>query len=321
MSKVQRPDQPGLQCYSCGSLLDPDSRCDSFDRSDPGQVQTCGREEACMMYTWSKSDTETATLRECFPTSVLLGSIQDPLVAGRSCRQRDITDDGSGTILACLCSSDYCNDEPGAGGQVVRAATRAPERRVTTRAPERRVTTRAPQRRVVTTTRAPERRVVTRAPPVSQAAPRTPPRQVPKETFHSQCPDQFELAAGQCYFISSDRVGWIEARKMCEARRASLVSVLSPERQAELEVLVGRMVRRRRSEFWLAGNDIDEEGRWEWARSGGRGVGPWGWPEEPYNSPEENCLAWSVLSSSSFSSSSFWHGSSCCNNLRYICQL
>lgn len=29
-----------------------------------------------MMYTWSKSDTETATLRECFPTTVLLGSIQ-----------------------------------------------------------------------------------------------------------------------------------------------------------------------------------------------------------------------------------------------------
>ena len=28
------------------------------------------------MYTWSKSNTETATLRECFPTTVLLGSIQ-----------------------------------------------------------------------------------------------------------------------------------------------------------------------------------------------------------------------------------------------------
>ena len=50
-------------------------------------------------------------------------------------------------------------------------------------------------------------------------------------------------------------------------------------------------------------------------------VGAWGWVEEPYNSPEENCLAWSVLATSSFSSSSFWHGSSCCNNLLYICQL
>ena len=48
---------------------------------------------------------------------------------------------------------------------------------------------------------------------------------------------------------------------MCESKRSVLVSVLSPERQGELEVLVGRMVRRRRSEFWIAGNDIEEEGR------------------------------------------------------------
>ena len=104
------------------------------------------------------------------------------------------------------------------------------------------------------------------------------------------------------------------------------------------------MVRRRRSEFWISGNDIDDEGRWEWAKTGHMEVscyklcpfstkmanrltplttqvGAWGWVEEPYNSPEENCLAWSVLATSSFSSSSFWHGSSCCNNLLYICQL
>ena len=145
------------------------------------------------------------------------------------------------------------------------------------------------------------------------------------EVYRSQCPEEFELASGQCYHISRDRVGWIEARKMCEARGASLVSVRERGRRGELEELVARMVRRKRSEFWLAGNDIDTEGRWEWAKTGGLEVADWGWAEEPYNSPEENCLAWSVLSESSprsFSSSeSFWHGSSCCNNLRYICQL
>ena len=71
---------------------------------------------------------------------------------------------------------------------------------------------------------------------------------------------------------------------MCEAKSAVLVSLLTPgalsltcstnhphlfvERQSELEVLVGRMVRRRRSEFWISGNDIDDEGRWEWAKTG-----------------------------------------------------
>ena len=88
----------------------------------------------------------------------------------------------------------------------------------------------------------------------------------------------------ETFYRSSDRVGWIEARKMCEAKSAVLVSLLTPgalsltcstnhphlfvERQSELEVLVGRMVRRRRSEFWISGNDIDDEGRWEWAKTG-----------------------------------------------------
>jgi hypothetical protein len=26
------------------------------------------------------------------------------------CAQRDITDDGSGSIFACLCNTDFCND-------------------------------------------------------------------------------------------------------------------------------------------------------------------------------------------------------------------
>jgi hypothetical protein len=56
--------------------------------------------------------------------------------------------------------------------------------------------------------------------------------------------------------------------------------------------------------------------RWEWAGSGGREVAAWGWAEPPEDSPAENCLAWSVSSQSSY-----WHGSSCCNNLRYICRL
>ena len=52
----------------------------------------------------------SATLRECFPTRVLLGTINNPLTSSDQCYERDITDDGSGSIKACLCSTDYCND-------------------------------------------------------------------------------------------------------------------------------------------------------------------------------------------------------------------
>ncbi len=31
-------DKPGLQCYSCGSLLNPNKKCDAFSRQDRNQV-------------------------------------------------------------------------------------------------------------------------------------------------------------------------------------------------------------------------------------------------------------------------------------------
>merc|ERR1712110_1294534 len=81
--------------------------------------------------------------------------IQNPLLASEDCVQRDITDDGSGTILACLCTRDYCNaDSSKLGGQSQDTIGRQPERRVTTTsAPERRITPRTPSQ---TFTRAPE---------------------------------------------------------------------------------------------------------------------------------------------------------------------
>ena len=210
-SSPQLPDTTaGLQCFSCGSLLNPDAVCDKFDPSDPSQVQTCGSGEACMMYSWSKSDTETATLRECFPTSVLLGSIQNPLLASEDCVQRDITDDGSGTILACLCTRDYCNaDSSKLGGQSQDTIGRQPERRVTTTsAPERRITTRTPSQSF---TRAPETftrqpQTVTRAPQIVTRAPSKSSSSALREVSRSRCPEGFELSKGQCFFISRYRV-------------------------------------------------------------------------------------------------------------------
>ena len=40
-----------------------------------------------------------------------------------------------------------------------------------------------------------------------------------------------------------------------------------------------------------------------------------GWLESPYTSLEENCLVWSLSSRREG-----WVGSSCCNNIGYICQ-
>ena len=212
------PSRPGLQCYSCGSLLNPNKRCDQFNRTAPAQVQTCLSDEACLMYTWRKSPTETATLRECFPTRVLLGSISSPLVPGPACAQRDITDDGSATIFACLCNEDFCNDD--------QTPTVSSGRQVTTRRPAAAARNQRPA-----------------------AAAR-----------QRSCPRGFSAAGGSCYLVGRDRVGWIEARKLCQRQEAELVGLETEEEATRLEELVKREGRRR-SEYWLGGNDIEQEGR------------------------------------------------------------
>ena len=254
------PDLPGLQCYSCGSLLNPNKKCDEFSRTEKSQVQTCLKDEACLMYSWKKSATETATLRECFPTRVLLGTIRDPLVPLQDCRQRDITDDGSGSISACLCNTDFCNDNKKGREETPRSSS------------------------------------VTRI---------------------KNCPEDFDLVDGECYFISAERVGWIEARKKCEIRKANLISFDSDRKRSKLTEYVKRTSRRRRSEYWTSGNDIAKEGVWQWAgHTGGRGrVSAKGWLQSPYTSLEENCLVWSVAGASEG-----WTSSSCCNSIGYICE-
>ena len=52
----------GLQCYSCGSLLSESKNCSEFDASDPDQRQLCAPDEACLMYTWTRSHSERGEL-------------------------------------------------------------------------------------------------------------------------------------------------------------------------------------------------------------------------------------------------------------------
>ena len=103
---------------------------------------------------------------------------------------------------------------------------------------------------------------------------------------------------GGCYKISDERMGWIEAKKMCEATNSQLLSFQSPEEAESLISFIRRIQvflavfwsiwpfgrffaflavilayiiyiffqpRRTRFEFWTAGNDIDKENEWIWS--------------------------------------------------------
>ena len=66
-------------------------------------------------------------IRECFPTSVLLGSLESPVEASTECLPQSVE---SQTISACLCTSDLCNHLPGrvTASQAVTAVGRSRER-------------------------------------------------------------------------------------------------------------------------------------------------------------------------------------------------
>ena len=146
-----------------------------------------------------------ATLRECFPTRVLLGSISDPLVPLPDCGQKDITDDRSGSIFACLCDTDFCNDGQNVLDSQIRGITL----------------------------------------PRSQERPRSS-QEVKQEA--RRCPPGWEVVEGEegqqeCYFLSTERVGWIEARKKCESKAAQLVSLDSRKKIKSLSAHITRSTR------------------------------------------------------------------------------
>ena len=309
-------DLPGLQCYSCGSLFNPDDTCSTFNPGDERQVKTCGAGEACLYYSYygAPGEPET-TLRECFSTSVLLGPIESPLLPSSSCVMKDITEDSDSRIMACLCQTDNCNIGPqNNNNNVDRQTTKSSYRQTTTSSYNFR-------RQQQTTTQSAylfQQQTSTAQPRISLQ--RT---TAPASRFQSSsggCPRGYDLTEEGCVFISSDRVGWVEARKKCSQSGGELLSLPTQELRLRMERIVMNSINRRREEFWLSGNDIEDEGVWLWSgrryKQRPETVPGWGWSNiVPYNSYEENCLSWSLETGDNY-----WRGSSCCNNLRYICQ-
>ena len=112
----------------------------------------------------------------------------------------------------------------------------------------------------------------------------------------------------------------MEARKFCQKRDAVLVALDTQDKAAQLAKFVRKSSRRHFNEFWTGGNDIEAEGEWEWAGRRGR-VGEWGWADQARTSLEENCLVWVVEEVGvTRLEREGWHGASCCNMHRYLCQ-
>ena len=142
------------------------------------------------------------------------------------------------------------------------------------------------------------------------------------DTARGDCPEEFYKIDNQCFYISKDKVSWIEARKHCEMKQSALLALESEAKAIRLSNLVETISQRHFNEFWTSGNDIDVEGSWRWAgqEEGGRSQVPsFGWSEESFRSIEENCLVWVVEVVGRGRVSDGWHPASCCNMHQYVC--
>ena len=105
-----------VKCHQCGSLFSGSSSnpdCGKFDPSDPLQQSYCKEGEVCLWYSWQKSQQSTSFIRQCFSPSILLGSLDQPLVKNSQCQPQDISENSQSRITACLCDSDLCNGQRG----------------------------------------------------------------------------------------------------------------------------------------------------------------------------------------------------------------
>ena len=109
---AQQLESLGVRCYSCGSLFSRDvPDCPHFDRDNSSQREVCQPGEVCLLYSWKKSQLEMGSYRECFPSNIILGHPDDPIIPQPKCRLAKTQRDPRSSIRACLCTTDNCNTE------------------------------------------------------------------------------------------------------------------------------------------------------------------------------------------------------------------
>lgn len=79
------------------------------------------------------------------------------------------------------------------------------------------------------------------------------------------CPESYEPHAASCIRIVDEPQTWEEALKTCQVGGAHLIDLLHEDEFDSLTNLaISRFPDESESMFWTGGNDIKEEGDWEW---------------------------------------------------------
>nr|XP_055075153.1 natural killer cells antigen CD94-like [Misgurnus anguillicaudatus] len=147
----------------------------------------------------------------------------------------------------------------------------------------------------------------------------------PEQNFSASscklCEEGWKSYGGKCYFFSSEKMTWFEARDSCTASKAHLVTINS---KAVQDFLVSKI----NETHWIGLNDLETEGRWVWVNNKTleeTGVEFWYKREFGTSEPDN----WKVMDPSGENCASLgdrngnlhtWFDGSCKEPKRFICE-
>ncbi|XP_045182689.2 perlucin-like protein [Mercenaria mercenaria] len=130
------------------------------------------------------------------------------------------------------------------------------------------------------------------------------------------CPSGWMSHDSSCYHFSHDLEPWINAQMICQGFGGNLAEV---ETEKENTFLTNE-VKRLKGNYWLGGNDLSNEGEWQWWNSKEDFMYTNWLPGEPNNYRNgENCVDIRITGTGSHQAIGWWDDQ-CQKSKLYICE-
>lgn len=86
--------------------------------------------------------------------------------------------------------------------------------------------------------------------------------------MYALCPPHFIRIGNECYFISEDRVNWLDAHFECKDRNSRLAEPVKQEDRFLRKYLNSQTGRQRYTDIWIGGRFNWEKNKWQWGYNG-----------------------------------------------------
>uniref|UniRef100_A0A8D0GSN8 C-type lectin domain-containing protein n=1 Tax=Sphenodon punctatus TaxID=8508 RepID=A0A8D0GSN8_SPHPU len=123
-----------------------------------------------------------------------------------------------------------------------------------------------------------------------------------------ECPEEWKTHQGTCYYFSTEKKNWTDARQFCREQEAHLVSINTDDEQYFLIEHVANDNNIR----WLGASYAVKENTWLWDDNSSLSFSYWILTKNNTGGNQENC--------SCMQSNGVWHRSQCSLHYHWICE-